>query len=131
MPALIGVRSASEAAGLADARVREDAVAAVEPAVRSPDEAVERLVRIVLAPAVEQDLGRAVGTVVAVAVGNEKKMRGRADPDAAEADFQAADQVEVVGKDLARVEPAVAVGVFEDENAILGLFVCGTRRGYE
>ena len=74
---------------------------------------------VVLAPAVEQDLGRAVGPVVAVAVGDEQKMRGRADPDAAEADLQAADQVQLVGEDLARVEPAVAVGVLEDQDAVL------------
>jgi hypothetical protein len=41
-------------ARLADAAVREDAVAAVEPAVGPPDEAVERLVRVLIAPAVEQ-----------------------------------------------------------------------------
>ena len=78
---------------------------------------------ILLAPAIEQDLGRSVGPVVAVAVGDEQEMRGRADPDAAEADFHAADEIQVVGEDLTRVEPAVAVGVFKDENAVLGLFV--------
>ena len=109
--------------GLADARVGEDTVAAVKPAVRAPGEAVERLVGIVLAPAVEQDLGRSVGPVVAVAVGDEQEMRGRADPDAAETDFQAAHQIEVVGEDLTRVEPAVVVGVLEDEDAVLGLVV--------
>ena len=82
---------------------------------------VERLVRVVLAPAVEQDLGRAVGPVVAVLVGDEQEVRGRADPDAAEADLQAADQVQLIGEDLARVEPAVAVGVLEDQDAVLGL----------
>ena len=46
-------------AGLADARMREDAVAAVEPAVGAPGEGVERLVRVLIAPAVEQDLRRA------------------------------------------------------------------------
>ena len=47
--ALVGRR-----ARLADFAVREDAVAAVEPAVGSPDEAVERFVRVFVAPAVEQ-----------------------------------------------------------------------------
>ena len=56
-------------------------------------------------------------------------MRGRADPDAAEADFQAADQVQAVGEDLARVEPAVAVGVLEDQDAVLAPASSGTRRG--
>src|SRR5581483_9052605 len=41
---------------LADLRMREDAVAAVQPAVGAPDERVERLVRVLEAPAVEQDL---------------------------------------------------------------------------
>ena len=39
-------------AGLANAAVREDAVAAVEPAVWAPNEAVERFVGILGAPAV-------------------------------------------------------------------------------
>src|SRR5262249_52984003 len=39
-------------ARLAHLRVREDAVAAVEPAVRPPAERVERLVRVLIAPAV-------------------------------------------------------------------------------
>ena len=106
-------------ARLADARVGEDAVAAVEPAVGAPDEGVERLVGVLLAPAVEQDLRRTVGPVVAVSVGNEQQVRGRADPDAAEADLEAADQVQLLGEDLARVEPAVAVGVLEDQDAVL------------
>ena len=44
---------------LADVRVREDAVAAVEPAVGAPREGVERLVGVLIAPAVEQHLRRA------------------------------------------------------------------------
>ena len=43
-------------ARLADLRMREHAVAAVEPAVGAPGEGVERLVRVLIAPAVEQDL---------------------------------------------------------------------------
>ncbi len=109
MPAFKGVRSALERTRLADAGVGENTVAAVKPAVRAPGEAVERFVSIMLAPAVEQDLGRSVGPVVAVAVGDEKEMRGRADPDAAETDFQAAHQIQVVGEHLARVEPAVVI----------------------
>ena len=43
-------------ARLADERVREDALVAIEPAVRPPAEAVERLVRVLIAPAIEQHL---------------------------------------------------------------------------
>ena len=108
-------------ARLADARVREHAVAAVEPAVRAPDEGVERLVRVLVGPAVEQDLRLAVGHVVAVAIGNEQQVRRRADPHAAEADFQAAHQVQPLGEHRALVELAVAVGVFEDQDAVAAL----------
>ena len=91
-------------AGLADAGVGEDAVAAVKPAVGAPDETIERLVGIMLTPAVEQDLGRTIRTVVAVSIGYEQQMRCRADPGAAESDLETADQVQMVGKDLATVE---------------------------
>ncbi len=116
-------------AGLTDAGVGEDAVAAVEPAVGAPGEAVERFVGVVLSPAVEQDLGRAVGAVVAVPVGDEIEFGRRADPDAAEADLEAADQVQVVGEDLAGIEAAVAVGVFEDQDAIARLRRSARARG--
>jgi hypothetical protein len=44
-------------ARLADAAVREDAMAAIQPAVRAPDEAVERFVGVLRAPAVEEGVG--------------------------------------------------------------------------
>ena len=52
-------------ARLAHDRVGEHAVIAVEPAVGTPDEAVERLVRILEAPAVEQH-DRLAGLVVSI-----------------------------------------------------------------
>ena len=147
MPALIRLALVVGRAGLADVRVREHAVAAVEPAVGSPDERVQRLVRVLAAPAVEQDFrpggtslgnatpGRgiglhrhAVGHVVAVLVGDEHQIRRRADPHAAEAELQPADQVQTLDKDLARVVPAVAVGVFEDQNAVAALALRRTPR---
>ena len=105
-------------ARLADARMREDAVAAVEPAVRAPGEGVQRLVRVLVAPAVEQDLRRAGRLVLAVLDRDEQQIRRRADPDAAEADLQAADQVQALHEDRALVERAVAVGVLEDQDAV-------------
>ena len=110
-------------AGFADQGVGEDAVAAIKPAVGPPNEAIERLVGIVQSPAVEQDLGRTVGAVVAVPVRYEEKLRGRADPGASETDLEAADQVQVVGEDLAPVESAVTIGILEDEDAVPGLAI--------
>ena len=51
----VGVRRA----GLADLRVREHAVRAVQPAIGSPAEGVQRLVRVLVAPSVEQHLAAA------------------------------------------------------------------------
>ena len=53
--------SLSGVPGLPTRECGEDAVAAVEPAVRPPGEGVERFVRVLVAPAVEQDLRRAGG----------------------------------------------------------------------
>ena len=117
-----------QAPGLADVRVREHAVRSVEPPVRAPRERVERLVRVLIAPAVEQNLRRSCRTVVPSFVRNEHQIRCRADPHAAESDFDAADEVQVFGEDLPAVETAVAVGVLEDQDAVLALAV-GRARG--
>ncbi len=96
-------------ARLADARMREDAVTAVKPAVRPPDEAVERFVRVLVVPAVEQHLRLAIGHVIAVRIGYEEQFRSLTDPHAAEADLQPADEIQLVEKDFLAVELSVAV----------------------
>ena len=106
---------------LADARWTEDAVTSVEPAVRAPGEGVQHLVRVGLeVPAVEENL-RITGGLRAVPVlhGHEHQVRGRANPHAAETDFKTADQVQLLHEDGAPVELAVAIRVFEDEDAVI------------
>ena len=56
---------------LADARMREDAVTSIEPAIGSPGKAIERFVRILVAPAIEQDRRLAIRLVVAIAIREE------------------------------------------------------------
>src|SRR5207248_144557 len=111
-------------AGLADERVREDAVTAVEPAVRPPAKGVERLVRILVVPAVEQDFRLAGRLVLAFLDRHKEQIRCLPDPDAAEADFQAADEVQTFHEDGALVEMALSLGILEDDDAIrtLSLF---------
>src|SRR5581483_847437 len=108
-------------AGLADARMGEDTVAAVQPAIRSPAEGVERLVRVLVVPAVEQHLRRAGWLVLALFDRHEQQVRRRPNPDAAEADLQATDEIKPFQEHRALVEFAVAVGVLEDQDAILAL----------
>ena len=140
-------------ARLADFAVREDAVTAVEPAVGAPDEAVERFVGVFVAESVEEDSGTgwdvfwrrkhwrdasatrpdwfAVWLIVGVFVGNKEEIGGGTDPDAAEAEFQAADEVEAFVEDGAFVEGAVEIGVFEDEDAVAAFVArLRARRGY-
>ncbi len=151
-------------AGSADVRGGDDAVAAVEPAVGAPGEAVEDVVPGFERPAIEHDLGRAGGqssrhTPCAVFLRrrnilcivtrrgngtrsvpttlllgrlldrNEDEVRRRARPDAAEAVVDAGEVLDVVGEDGAFVVHAVAVGVFEDDDAILARFRIGLPVG--
>ena len=72
-------------------------MATVQPAVRSPDEAVQGFVAIVVAPAVEEDLRRAIGFVIAVLVRDEREVGRGSDKDAAKADSDAGAEGELVG----------------------------------
>ena len=67
---------------------------------------------------VEHDLGGTVGDVVAIAVGDEQQPRRTQQPDAAESELDAGEHLHVVGEHGATVEPAVGVGVLEDQHAI-------------
>ena len=98
-------------ARLAEQRVAENAVAAVEPAVRPPGQVADDVVPGLEVPAVEQDLRRAVGLVVAVFVGDEDQVRHRGQPDAAEADLDAAQVGALVEEDrplVVRPSPSVS-----------------------
>src|SRR5205823_7920070 len=106
-------------AGLADAGLGLNAVATVQPAVRPPGQRVEDIVLGVLyVPAVEDDFRRAVRLIMAVPHRDEHEVGGRAEPDAAEADFDAGKVDAVVEEHGLLVELAVAVGVFEDHDAV-------------
>ena len=124
-PGALGVELALDAAHAARGG---GSVQSVQPAVGTPREAVERFVRVFEAEAVEHDFGRAVGHEVAVAIGQEQQLRGSTDPDAAEADAQPADEVELVVEDGARLEAAVAVLVLEHEDGVVRLLVAAADR---
>ena len=121
-------------ARLADAAVREDAMAAIQPAVRAPDEAVESFVRVLRAPAVEEGVGgeieagdfraqigriRRIGLIIPILVWNKHQIRRRPHPHTAEAELDATDEIQAVAEDFLRLEGAVAVLVFEDLDAVL------------
>jgi hypothetical protein len=105
-------------AGFADLSVVEDALVAVEPAVGAPNEAVQAFVGVLVAEAIKEDLGFAVGFVVAVFVGDKEEVGRGTDPDAAETEFEAADEIQAFGENFAGLEFAVGVGVFENDDFI-------------
>ena len=107
-----------------DFRVREDAMAAVQPAVRSPDECIQCFMSVLPAKTVPQHdrSGRdvfgkgksilsdgrhgsgarrhCVRNIVAILVRNEHQVRGRSDKHTAKTDFQSADQIQSLNKCL-------------------------------
>ena len=107
-------------ARLADQRRRRDAIAAVEPTVRSPDQAVHDVVLSLERPAVEDRLLRPLGSV-RVAGGNEHQPRRRAEPDTAKAQLEARQVGRVVAEDLALVKVPRIFAVAEDQHAIVPL----------
>ena len=108
-------------AGLAHEGAIEDALRAVEPAIRAPDEVVQGLVGVVALPAVEHDLRFAGGLgFVAVLDRDEEQVGRRAEPDAAEADRDPAGEGGLVPEDGLLIEGAGTLGVLEDDDAILG-----------
>ena len=101
-------------------RVGEHAVAAVEPAVRTPAEGVEHLVRVLPREAFEQ-LHRLTGGLrafVRFLHGDVQEPRRSPDEHAAEAILDAAGEVQSFVKHRALVELVVPVRVLEDEDAV-------------
>ena len=103
---------------LADPRGRGKTLAAVEPAIGPPVEAVEGLVAIPDSPAGQADLDILdIGLVIAVAVGNVEQVRRRAEPEAVKADRYRRREGDALEEDLAGVEHPIGVGVLEDQDA--------------
>src|SRR5437660_10304010 len=100
----------------------EHALATVEPTIRSPGECVESFVRVLVSPAIEQDLRFSGGfRFVAIFDRNEHQVRSSAYPDATEANFKSADEIEAFHENGAAIEFSVTVCIFENEDAVLAL----------
>lgn len=102
----------------------EDAMAAIKPAVMSPEEGVGSFVGVVDGESIEEDLGRAIRFVIAIGIGDEKKLRCAGDEDPSVSHFKTAHEVEVVRKNLVAFEGSIVVLVFEDHEAVVRLAIC-------
>ena len=98
----------------------KNAVAAIKPAVRSPSECIEDLVRVgCVIPSIEQNL-RITGRlwIVPVVYRHKHQVRRGANPNSPEADLQSADEVQVLHEHSSFVGLMITVGVLENQNAI-------------
>ncbi len=102
----------------ADVRGVRDAIAAIEPAVRSPLKVVEDVVPGPEAPAVQDDLGFSGRFVLARLDGDEQQVGRGTEPDSAEANGDAREVGAIVEEDLAALELPRA-GILEDQDAVL------------
>ena len=106
----------------------EYAVTPVEPAVRTPGQTIDHVVLGFLGPPREDDPGRAVGNVVAIAVRDKDNVRSIGDPRASKAKGEPGKVLAPIVEDGAFVMAAVTIAIFQDDNPILaqaGPFVVG------
>src|SRR5690242_10969470 len=99
--------------------MRKDAVATVQPAVRPPSEGIQGFMGVLVGPTIEQNFWR-TGWLRFIAVLNrdEHQVRCSADPDTAKTDFQTAHKVQPFHENGPPIKFAVAIGIFENEDAI-------------
>ena len=117
-----GVDQAHRAVGGLDLAVVEGALLEVERAARTPGEGGDRVVAVLGAEAVEDDLV-AVGHVVAVGVLDEHQIRLLRHVGAAVAEFEAGGQVQAACEDRVVIGAAVAVPVLEDDDLVVRFLV--------
>src|SRR5690606_7845927 len=93
-------------AGCSNLAWRRGAAAAVQPAVRTPMQAIGQIVIINIRhiESVENDLRRTVGLVVEIAVREEEQSRRAHGPDSPVSNLDAGEPLHVVRKHLPRVE---------------------------
>src|SRR5215813_5364132 len=96
----------------------KNSVTAVKPAVRAPRESVQRFMGVLVSPPVEQDLRR-TGRFgfLAIIDRDEHQVRRCADPDAAETNFDAADQIQAFHENRAAIDLPIAIAVIENYDA--------------
>ncbi len=99
---------------------------AVEPAVRSPAQAVDNGVSVLQAEAFEMHFGIAIGHIILVAI--EQEIRRIEGPDAAPATDYRRHDVQAVHKGRVLVEDAVALGILVNGDLVLAAEVLGRRR---
>ena len=104
------------------------AVRAVNPAVRSPAQAIRARVSVLQSKAGEMHRGVAIGNVVAILVRIKKQVRRHQHPCSTTTGDYAARHVQAVEESLVLGENAIAVGVLVDSNLVLATKMVGRGR---
>ena len=120
-------------AGFADEGRVENAVTTVEPTIVSPEKGVGSFVSVGEGKAVEENLGRTIGFVVSIRVGNKNKFGGAGHEDATVSDLKSGNKVEIIGKDLVSFKSSVVIGVFENDKAVFSFaffLSAGVSKGF-
>ena len=102
----LGIRGA----GLTDVGMGEDAVTAIEPTIGTPRETIQRLVRVLHRPAIE-DHPWLAGLILRI-LRNEKKFRGGSNPDTAVTDLDTAHEIKAFVENRRLTVRTVAQRVF-------------------
>src|SRR5687768_16408000 len=88
----------------------------VEPAVRTPFQAIGKIVIIVASnrKPIQHHLRGPVGLVVAIGIRNKEQLRRTHQPDTRVADLDAGQHLNMIGKYLPTLSSAITIFVFED-----------------
>jgi hypothetical protein len=104
-------------ARFSDEGVSENALATVEPAVGSPDEAVQSFMAVVHAPAIEKDFRFGIGNVVAICVGNKNKIRRGSEVDTTVSDRDTGSEGDFIVEEFLGVKDTIAIGILKNLDA--------------
>src|SRR5436305_792263 len=107
-------------------------MSAIEPAIRTPGQAVYEIVPGLEGEAIEVDDRWAVRNIVAIFVWNEEQVGRRSNPDAAKAERNTAETMPFVEEDFSFIEPAISIFVGKNDNAIaISIFPVGIGEAFD
>ena len=118
----VGTINASASGRATHARWSRKSLAPVQPSVRAPDEAIQCFVAVTNAPASESYFDVIdVCPIVAVAIRYPQQIWRRSQPKSARTDRNRSGKGNAIEKHFASISPAVAVGVFQDQDATISV----------
>ena len=118
-PTVNGNALACRGIGSTNKRCGGDAVPAIQPAIRPPCKPVNNIMpdAVVIKP-IEDNLGLAIGFVIAIAIRNEKKIRRTKHPDATKAGQGTGKVMALIPKHSTLIMHTIVISIFQNYDAI-------------